>query len=45
VPLLPGEIEKIILSTDKVKAKLGWQAQVPLQQGINNTVEYYAPRK
>jgi nucleoside-diphosphate-sugar epimerase len=45
VPLMPGEIEKIILSTDRARTLLGWQARMPLQQGIENTVEYYAPRK
>lgn len=38
-PDKPGEVYKIYLDASKAKRELGWQATVPLPEGIHRTVE------
>ncbi len=38
-PDKPGEVYKIYLDASKAKRELGWQATVPLSEGIHRTVE------
>jgi UDP-glucose 4-epimerase len=40
-PKRPGEVDHIVLSVDKARAKLGWQPQVELRQGIKRTAEWF----
>ncbi len=37
-PLRPGEVDKIYLSADVAREKLGWSAQISLQDGLAETV-------
>ncbi len=39
-----GELHRICLDTTKVRAELGWQARVPLEEGLRATVAYYKNR-
>jgi CDP-glucose 4,6-dehydratase len=36
-----GEIDKQFLDSSKVKRILGWEAKVPLQEGLKHTYEWY----
>jgi len=36
-----GETRKIFLSAEKAKRELGWEASVPLDEGLRRTVEYF----
>ncbi|MEI6231705.1 MAG: NAD-dependent epimerase/dehydratase family protein [Planctomycetota bacterium] len=35
------EIDAQYLSVDKIHAKLGWRAEIPLEQGLAQTIEWY----
>ena len=36
-----GEIHRICLNATRARAELGWQARVPLEEGLQTTVAYY----
>jgi CDP-glucose 4,6-dehydratase len=36
-----GELEEQYLDASAAHARLGWQAQIPLAEGIKRTVEWY----
>lgn len=36
-----GEVHRVYLDASKAQAELGWQAQVPLPEGLESTVAYY----
>jgi len=40
-PPIPGEVYKIYLDITRVRAALGWQARVPLEEGLRRTVEWF----
>jgi UDP-glucose 4-epimerase len=39
-PLRPGEIHRICISSGKAKEVLGWEPQVPFEEGLRRLVEY-----
>jgi UDP-glucose 4-epimerase len=39
-PLRPGEIHRICISGGKAKEVLGWEPQVPFEEGLRRLVEY-----
>ena len=41
-PLRAGDIDKIHLSNSRIKTELGWDQNVPLEQGMQMTTEYYS---
>lgn len=44
LPLRPGDPERIELSIQRLAA-LGWQAEVPLTEGVRRTVRFLAPAR
>ncbi len=40
-PKRPGEVEHIVLDVSKARAKLGWQPQIELRQGIIRTADWF----
>ncbi|GAB4469401.1 MAG: hypothetical protein Kow00124_04520 [Anaerolineae bacterium] len=44
LPYRPGEIASLIARTDEVEARLGWQAAVPLNEGLTRTIQAYRAR-
>lgn len=40
-PAKLGEVSRIYLNAARARAELGWQPTVPLQEGLNRTVEYF----
>ena len=40
----PGEAERVSLDISKAKEMLGWQPTVPLEEGVQQSVAYYADR-
>jgi len=40
-PALPGEQMRSVLAWDKAKAQLGWQPRISLEQGLQETVEFF----
>jgi UDP-glucose 4-epimerase len=44
VPLMPGEIEKMIISADKAYNVMGWKPKIDFEDGMKRTVEYYKKR-
>lgn len=43
-PAKTGETYKIYLDTNRAKSELGWSPQVPLEQGLTQTVDYFRGR-
>lgn len=43
-PVRTGEIYRICLDATKAQKELGWQAQLPLEEGLLQTVSYYQAR-
>ena len=43
-PAKPGEVLKIYLEVSAARAELGWEPKVPLDEGIERTVEYFRRR-
>lgn len=41
----PGQVECHLSSTKKAKDLLGWEAQIPLEKGIKDTVKWYIDNK
>jgi dTDP-glucose 4,6-dehydratase len=37
----PGHDRRYSLSSDKIRAELGWEPQVPFEEGLGRTVEWY----
>jgi UDP-glucose 4-epimerase len=44
-PLLPGEIEKMIISAEKAYNEMGWKPKVAFRDGMKKTVEWYKNRE
>jgi UDP-glucose 4-epimerase len=44
VPLMAGEIPKMILSGDKARDAMGWEPKVQFEESIKRTVEWYKNR-
>jgi UDP-glucose 4-epimerase len=42
-PLRPGELERSALDSTKIRDELGWIPEIPLERGISETFETYAP--
>jgi UDP-glucose 4-epimerase len=42
-PAKLGEIRRTYLNSAKAKQMLGWEPQVPLQEGLRETVDYFKP--
>jgi UDP-glucose 4-epimerase len=40
-PAKPGEQRRSVLDITKARRELGWEPQVPLREGLANTVEYF----
>ena len=40
-PAVPGEVYRIYLDVSRIRAVLGWQARVPLEEGLRQTVEWF----
>ena len=43
-PKRPGEVDHIVLDVSKARAKLDWQPQVKLRDGIKRTAEWFRER-
>ena len=43
-PAVPGEVHRIYLDVSRIREALGWQARVPLEEGLRRTVEWFARR-
>ncbi|HEV2282678.1 MAG TPA: NAD-dependent epimerase/dehydratase family protein [bacterium] len=41
-PAIPGEVYRIYLDVGRIREVLGWQARVPLEEGLCRTVEWFA---
>jgi len=41
----PGHVEKLVSSTDKARAVLGWEAQTGLDEGMQKTVDWFKANK
>jgi UDP-glucose 4-epimerase len=39
----PGEIQRILTSSDRARETLGWQAEVSLAEGLRRTADSFAP--
>lgn len=44
-PKRPGEVDHIVLDVRKAKAKLAWEPQVEIRQGIKRTAEWFRERQ
>lgn len=44
-PPRPGELSRSALDSRAIKEALGWQAEVPLDQGLAETFRFYASRR
>lgn len=44
-PAIPGETSRIYLSAEKARRELGWQPQVSLEEGLENTVAYFREKE
>ncbi len=40
-PAIPGEVYKIVLDVTRARQILGWEARVPLEEGLRRTVEWF----
>lgn len=40
-PRLPDDVYSILLDPSRTKQDLGWSVQVPLKDGVNQTIKYY----
>jgi dTDP-glucose 4,6-dehydratase len=45
VPDRPGHDRRYVLDWTKIKRELGWAPQVPFDQGLAETVEWYAQHR
>jgi UDP-glucose 4-epimerase len=43
-PAVPGEVYRIYLDVSRIRSALGWQARVPLEEGLRRTVEWFSRR-
>jgi UDP-glucose 4-epimerase len=43
-PAVPGEVYRIFLDVTRAQAALGWEARVPLEEGLRRTVEWFRAR-
>lgn len=43
-PKRPGEVDHIVLAIDKARAKLGWEPQVNLREGVERTARWFKNR-
>lgn len=41
-PAIPGEVYRIYLDVSRIRSVLGWQARVPLEEGLRRTVESFS---
>ena len=41
----PGDVPASYASSEKLRAATGWRAQVPLREGLERTVEWFAERR
>jgi dTDP-glucose 4,6-dehydratase len=41
VPDRPGHDRRYLLSSDKIRRELGWKPEVPFEEGMRRTVEWY----
>jgi UDP-glucose 4-epimerase len=41
----PGEQQRSVLDTARIRERLGWQAEVPLEEGLRRTVEWFRARR
>ncbi|HKG92960.1 MAG TPA: NAD-dependent epimerase/dehydratase family protein [Gemmatimonadaceae bacterium] len=44
-PARPGELQRSAVSIDKAARVLGWRPQVPLDEGLRETYEWFAARR
>lgn len=42
---VPGEVRRIVLDVRRAEELLGWRAQVPLEEGLRRTVEWFRARR
>lgn len=40
-PRQPDDVYSILLDPARTKSDFGWEVEVPLEQGVNDTIEYY----
>jgi dTDP-glucose 4,6-dehydratase len=45
VPDRPGHDRRYLLDSEKIRAELGWQPEVPFDDGLTQTVEWYAKNR
>ena len=43
-PAIPGEVYRIFLDISRIRAVLGWQPRVSLEEGLRRTVEWFSRR-
>jgi UDP-glucose 4-epimerase len=43
-PAVAGEVYRIYLDVSRIERALGWRAQVPLEEGLRRTVEWFSRR-
>ena len=43
-PAIPGEVHRIVLDPSRAERLLGWRAEVPLEEGLRRTVEWFRER-
>ncbi len=43
-PAKPGEQRRSVIAIDRAKQVLGWQPEVPLEEGLRRTVEFFRAR-
>jgi len=44
-PAKPGEQQRSVLDTSKIAERLGWQAEVALPEGLEQTVDWFRARR
>jgi UDP-glucose 4-epimerase len=44
-PAVPGEVHRIFLDVTRARKTLGWEARVPLEEGLRRTVEWFRARR